>query len=455
MIGGIARNALISFFFAALLGLSPAAAENVDLTPEQARAVARDQLQKGNFQLAGVISKALVKRDGNDFVALIILASTQISAGQLADAVQTGKQAFRVARSDGQRAEAARLVASAHYRAKQFTRAEFWLRRAANNAPQGPMHTAIRQDFAKVRQENPLSVSLSFSAAPNNNVNNGSSSETITIWGLPFVLSADAQALAGYEASARADLKYRISQSKNHATHLGLLLSARSYELSAASKKAAPTVKGSDYSFGVAEVSLSHRQKFAAMSGPTTFALSVGQNWYGGDPYTRYNRVRLGQNFRLTERTTIDLSLGYEDQKVIASAVPSYISTGTVAINHRLGNSDQIGFSLMGQKTASPIASNENTVIHAQLSYSLGKPVWGMRLSFNLGGQKRDYDFSNYDASGRHDRTLTLGATAVFEKVSYFGFSPSMTLSTSKTESNVDLFDRETASLNFGLQSNF
>ena len=85
---------------------------------------------------------------------LMNLAANAVRLGEWQAASVAAKAAFRAAGTDIERLNAARLVASAHFRAGQFSRAEWWLRRAANNASEGAGAAAVRQDFAQVSQAN-------------------------------------------------------------------------------------------------------------------------------------------------------------------------------------------------------------------------------------------------------------------------------------------------------------
>jgi hypothetical protein len=394
--------------------------------------------------------------DSDSYSALLTQAVARISQGDWQAGARAARRAFAKATTPQDRVAAARLVASANFRAGRFGRAEWWLRRAFNNAKDSQSEAVLRQEYAAVRQKNPWTTKLSFSIAPNDNVNNGSASETILIWNLPFVLSADARALAGIETSASVDLKYRLSESQTQATRLGLQLYGRTYQLSAAASKAAPGVSGSDYAFAMAELSLTHDRKFAALSGPTSFGLSTGQFWYGGNPYIRYTRATIAQSLQFTPRTGASLQLAYEEQtSILAGGVASYISTLGGGLTHQFANNDTAGVSLRATQTISPDITSENVATQLQLTYSFGKAVLWSKLSLNLSGEKRDYGFSIYDASGRHDLSLTAGINMVFFNASYFGFSPTLSLEMGRTRSNVSLYNRDSTAIRLGIQSTF
>lgn len=439
---------------------APLRAQVIEIPVNEAHQIAANAIFSQQYDLALQIAEGLLQLNPQDHQALSLKASALIGLGQLSDAAATARNAFRAADSDIQRVDAARLVASAHFRAKQYTRSEWWLRRALNNANDNAAQTAVHNDFAQVRRDNPLTVQLSFSAAPNNNINNGSSSETSVFYfaGIPLlgVLTPDARALSGTEVSGSVDLSYRISQASDRATDISLTLFARTFELSPQTRRVAPSVKSSDYSFGLAEVSLTHARNFAAFSGPTTFKLTLGENWYGGDPFTQYGRATLGQGLNFSENTGVDLSLGFEHQVSIRDGgVESQIYTLGADVNHRFGNSDLLGLGLQLAQTNSDNPTAENTSVRASASYTFAKPILGMQVSLNMAAEQRDFDLSVYAVDGRHDLTLSAGARVVFLNASYFGFSPSLSLETSKTNSNVGVFNRESVALRFGVQSAF
>ena len=152
----------------------------------------------------------------------IAQAEAGLQAGQWQGAASAAKVAFGAGETDDERVHAARLVASAYFRAKQYFRAELWLRRAHQHAKSILAVQAVASDSAILRRISPWTTRLSFSLAPNSNVNNGSQSEIVTIWGLPFVLNADARALAGYEMAAGVQAAYRLSEDQAHAPRRGL-----------------------------------------------------------------------------------------------------------------------------------------------------------------------------------------------------------------------------------------
>ena len=79
----------------------------------------------------------------------------------------------------------------------------------------------------------------------------------------------------------------------------------------------------------------------------------------------------------------------------------------------------------------------------------------GASLQFGLGAALRDYDVSRHSAQGRQDRKLFADVTATFTQIDYYGFNPSLTLSASKTDSNIGLYDVNRVGLSIGIKSAF
>ena len=382
-------------------------------------------------------------------------AQTAMLAGALDSAVAAGKQAYQTAPNDIERIRAARLVAAAHFRAQQYFRAEFWLRRAWQLAEGSPLAQAVASDFSGLRAANPLTVRLNFSAAPNSNINNGSQAETVTIWGLPFILNADARALAGYELSLGAEATYRLAPSANGQTWLGVRVNSRNYALTPTAAAAAPDVSGSDYAYASFEAFARHRWQSAALPGPTTFNASLGKTWYGGDPYTHFGRFSFDQEIPISQSTGGAISLGWERQFSDTTGSASSIALLNAQTATRLGNGDRLRFGIGLEKTVSNDIFAENDAVRLSVGYSLARPIWNANLSFDLGLEHREWGISVYDPSGRRDVALNLGLNAALPQASVYGFTPVVKVEARKSQSNISLFDRASYGLRLGLETQF
>ncbi len=439
----------------ALPAAAQQAPQQISLSVDQARKLAANALDAGRFDLALAIAQGLLQRNPADYGALIQATIAETALGRHAEAAIHARKAWKAAPDAAARVQAARLAASANFRAGRHLRAELWLRRAFNLSREENQRRLLRREFAMVHAQNPLRLSFGFSTAPSDNINNGSSAETITIWNLPFLLSPDARALSGIEYAANLSLGYRISGSEKHATRLGLNLFDRTYSLSPDARAAAPNAKGSDYAFASAEATLSHDRRFAALPGPTSFELALGKYWYANKPYIDYGRLGIAQDIPLNERQKFTLQAGYEEQRSHLSGGTSWIGSAGIGYQGRLGNDATLSLGLFYSDTRSQDPTAQGTSLRMQIGYAPARPVAGMNLDLGLSAEWRDYPFSIYSTDGRHDQSLSLRLRAVFPKLSFYGFSPSLSLESGITQSNVSLYQRRSSAIRFGIESTF
>ena len=81
------------------------------------------------------------------------------------------------------------------------------------------------------------------------------------------------------------------------------------------------------------------------------------------------------------------------------------------------------------------------------------------RLSLRAGGSLRDYpEYSLVVANvtgGRQDRTATVGVDVVFQDLSVLGYAPRISVTATKTQSNISRFVTQEIGITFGIQSKF
>jgi hypothetical protein len=448
-------GSIISFawFFACVAtGLSEPARN----TNTQQYEAAIQALNKGDHALSKRISRAILSKNPDNFLAQYLEAFALSEMGRHKAAVTAVKRAYRLANTDNERLLAARVAASAQFRNGHYTRAEWWLRRAANNINTPEEADIVSREFRAIRQKNPLSLRFGLSIAPSNNINGGTEERTFSLGEFDFIFGEDSRSLSGVEFSGDIELSYRLSQSAKQITHAGLYLFGRTYSLSSASQGVAPDISGNDYAVGLAEVSLSHKRLIFNGLGPTGVSAHFGQVWYGGGPLWRYKKLVLSQSFPIGQTAEATLQASVEDQTSLDITQPDttvFSIRGTYA--QRLENMGTLRFSLGLRMNDAAFETNTFTDHSATISYDLAKPVLGSRVSVSLGLGAKTYDEFSLSLDGRRDRYVSLGATAVMENVSYYGFSPSWTLSAVKTDSNVTRFSTLEITGRLGVQSNF
>ena len=449
---------------AALIALSvagPAAAQDgAVLTPDQVRAASVAALEAGDLPAATAFAQGLLIRDPDDVTALIVLSRAALATGDFDTARTAGARAYAAAGDNDSRFIAARLTARAHAEDRQDTRAQFWLRRARQYAPTDNAAASVAEDYRFLARRNPLSVRLRFGIAPSNNVNNGSIRETSQLFGLPFEfeLSGAARALSGIEYTAGVSGRYRLAISDNAVTYATAGLNLRSYTLSSDAKEQAPEAEGSDFSDANLSLGLSHRRILAQNLPPTDFSASIGQGWYGGDPYTRFLSLGVGQEVELGEADSLEARLTWR-QTAYLDDDPGLRPDTTTALSlgwqHGFANGDRISVTGGYRVNDSDDLNRDYTARTVDLSYDRAEPFAGLRLGFDLGYEERIYANSRLAGGERRDDVWTGGVTAEFTQVEYYGFRPVARVEASQGESNVDLFDRGGVSLRFDLVSAF
>lgn len=391
-----------------------------------------------------------------DFATNLAEAERSLQSSAIATARDLGQSAYASATSDTERLQAARIVSAAYFGMGRYFAAQFWLRRATNHAQTPQDALQLREDMSAIRKANPIATNLSFSIAPSDNVNGGAADKTFSLGDFTFEFAPSSLALSGIEYSGQVDLLYNLGESATGVTAAGLSFYGRTYSLSQSAKEAAPGVSGSDYAFTQVEASLRHRQNLFDGLGPSEIAVQAGKTWYGGDPLRTYARLGLSQDFVLGQDAALTISGFAENQNALSTAQVDtrvYDLKGIYA--QRLANQDVLRLTLQRRFHD----ADEETFTYSDnrfvVSYELAERYWNTKLSLFLGFGYKNYDEFSLSLDGRRDRSVSAGLTAVFEGVSYFGFSPSVTVAANKTKSNVARFTTNGVEARLGFTSNF
>ncbi len=402
------------------------------------------------------MADALLQKDPKDARALAIKSRAERDTGRYSEAVSSGKAAWAAAKgNDGLRFDAAMVTAQALASGGSKYRAQFWLRRAVEVAPDESARRAAERDFTYVRSRSRLWLKFDASIQPSNNVNNGSSSNILWFYGLPLVLSGDAQALSGTEATVAGTLKYRLAETEKAKTDLRLSLVQTLVSLSDAAKAQAPGAKGSDYNYRALEIGL-ERYWRPFEGGEAYVAGTAGESWYGDERLADYLRLDLGLSKAVTPRLSFKGTLTVEDQDRVDSRLRSSdIWTLGFGVIAKTAARDRIEVALSWRDTASDSVEIDHERLKLQLDWARARPVLGAQFSLGLWAEERDYARSRYSVDGRGDTTLGAEVSLAFDKVDYMGFIPVVTVSGTRTKSNISLFDSEALGVGFSVRSKF
>lgn len=466
--------------FAAPIGhAQDASAQQVSLSPEQMRLAAELNLRNGQPVRALAFADALLVRDPNDVTALLVRAAALRATQDYDGAKDAARAGWKLAENDGHKYTAAVLMAQALSSDKKRTRAQLWLRRAAHVAPTPAQEARAKQDFRYVRQRNPWQTYLSFTLAPNSNINNGSSRDSSRLLYQvlnPFTggeaaeveLGAASRALSGLEAGFNVQTRYRFKQTERTAHDLRLRLSYRTYELSNSSKDDLAEedalreaqgqeplgITGSDFSYGTVQLGYGFRKLRADRRGEFSLTADLGQSFYGGDRLNTYLRTSLGQSYFLNKTTKFNFGLS-SDLRDAQRGSDQHLMSLSAGVSKQLANGNGIYFGASVSTVNSENETLEYDEIRLRTGYVLGRRIMGTALQFGVSTSYRDYDVSLHDPSGRRDFEVSGEITATFEQIDYLGFNPTMSFTAETTDSNIGLNDVNRFGLSVGIASSF
>ncbi len=436
---------------------TPAMAQERRLSIAQARNLGFSLLDQGQPQAAKLVAQGLLQRDAGDVSGLLILSRAERLLSDYRAATRAGRQAWEAATTPMEQYAAALVTAQAISAGGSKLRAQFWLRRATQVAPSAALRAKAVRDFRYLRATSLASVRLRFSVAPSSNINNGSRSETVNIGGLDFLLSGDARALSGIEYSAGATLRYNLGASGRLRQALSLDLDARAFTLSSSARSQAPDARAGDYAFQQVALGYDLTLSDAAGRAQNFAAVGLGANWFGGEALTHFFRATAGRRVALSPRNTLRWSLSGERQwRLDADERSATVWTLAGGWYRALKSGDRLSTTAYLRDTSAASAAIAHQALGGTVSYSVAKPLFGQTgLSLSLGLEARAYDQPFIGGVMREDTRASLSASMVFGDVDYYGFSPSATLSASRTASNVDLYDTRDVGIKFGLVSSF
>jgi hypothetical protein len=458
MTGG---HALLRLGLVALLLASPVIGQE-RLSLEEGRQLATSLISNGQPWAAREIALALLQANPRDLDALILLSRAERALGNTEDALDAGRRAWSVAETDVDRFVVASVMAQAHSTAAQFTRAQFWLRRAAEAAPNDQMEAFAARDYGVLRHANPLSFKLSFSVLPSNNINNGNSNNKLTFAYLPGALAslewevpAASRPLSGLALTGQVELSYRLARSERSQTNLNLDLFAQGYVLSAESKRTAPGVTAESLGYQQISLGLSHSWLAEGASGPFSAEFTLSQSIYGGNPHTRDAALSLARQWKLENGQVYSALVSVNQTTYLADQSRANGVAVRGAWQQSLGNADVLGLSIGASKVISDRPDRGFGAVSAQVSYDFGTVGKGLDLSLAGAVEKRVYVASNLDPAGRSDLRTSVQVDLGLPDLAIYGFAPVASLSANRTNSTVPFFDTEAVRLGFQVKSTF
>lgn len=461
------KRSVLALACALSLGAS-AQADTTVITPDAARAGLRAALVEGRDDHAWHLARGLISALPQDYAGHAGLAQAELRLGRPVAAMAAARAAQARARSPAQRFEAALLRAQAHEAAGGVAgtmAAQFWTRRAHDLAPDPVYAQAAAGEVQRLRRDSRLSLRLDLTAAPSDNVNNGTRASVIDFFGLPFAISPQSRALSGWIAQAALSGRWRLAETRQSATALRFAVVRREVRLSQTAlatlerwrldelARGNVVVPQTNFDFAAIEAGLTHRRAYG--KAVVDAGLTVGHNWFAGRDLTDYLRLDLGWERALTRDTGAFAALALERQwrhdSPLRDADQITLQTGL----SRALPGGRLRLTLGGRQVDSASRDTAHRALSARLGWDHARPIAGVRLSGGLSLERRRHDATLLAPAGRRDLRLGADLSLTFERLDVMGFAPSLDLSVSRTRSNLALHDGRDIGLTLGFRSVF
>ncbi|MEO5578449.1 MAG: surface lipoprotein assembly modifier [Sphingomicrobium sp.] len=255
---------------------------------------ARALMDSGQLDKASAMLEARLATEPKDVQARFL-------KGMIAVARQDNIQAVRIFRAiliDEPGATRVRLeLARAFYLTKDYGNALRQFQLALAGRPPRQVVANINQYLTSIRDSKSLSYSFGLSVAPDTNLNTGSSSREVDLFGLPFDLSEEARQKSGIGLAVEGAVEWAPSIGTGKRLRIGLTGQRREY-------------KGSDFD----DMILSAYAGPRLITGKWDLSLlgTVNNRWYGAKSYSRAFGTRAEVNYYLTPRLGISGALGVQ-----------------------------------------------------------------------------------------------------------------------------------------------
>lgn len=455
---------------------SKSRAQDVTIPIAEAPAIIAGLVQQNQPSAAREIALGYLQARPDDTNVQLWLAQAELMLNRPGPAGQAARGAYFGADDAATRYNAAYLAAEAYAQEAAFTRSQIWLRLARQSAPNDQAQARIAQAYQQVTQLNPWATQIGLSIQPSDNINNGSQSETaylqdnvsegfanlLASFGIYDpetglrILGDNERPLSGFTANLNFGTRYRLRADQTSATFLSLNASLTRNWLSDEAKEASPTSENSDFNRESLSFGISHRQILIEGGLPSSFSLTAGRSWYGGDPNTSYVTASVSQPFNLGPRDRLTPSLSISRSIQESSDTPTNSISAGLSWLHLLESGDIVRVSGSLRRSTSDLPDNDYTGRSIGVLYSFGEPIFdavGMSVSLNV--EQLDIGETLYAPFDRTDTITSAEARFSFTQAELFGFVPVVKVSAERNASTVDQFDREGWGVGLEFQSSF
>ena len=431
--------------------------------PREARAETRISIDEGR-DLAGRLlamgrpREALMIVDGilqglpEDGPALILRARALRDLGRLDEAEAAAAAARKAADTDSDRFFAALVTAQAKASDGKRGIAQYWLRHAAQIAPDDRLKAVAVRDFRAVRRRNPWRMSIDLYAAPSDNLDGSPPEGVVPV--TPFLSMVNPKPPSGLRYGAAARLRYTIPMGVDARLHLDGFGGGSRVDLSGESRAAG--IDAGDLSTGFLGVGGQAQWRGPDSRWLAHLGLSVTRQWEGGDLIADVGRVEAG--YRWTPGEGLEAGIVAGGQRQFRHDTTQDVDETDIALQlSKRFQRGVLGFQLKGARTEAQPAVLDDQSLGAVLSYGVTRPVRGLLPRLSLGYEETWYDTAPLLFAGpaRHDTEWSVTLDVLLPKMDYMGFAPEIGVSFRDRRSNYQHKSTQSTDLRLGLKSVF
>jgi hypothetical protein len=387
------KRAICLTLCCALWGVAAAEAGPVTLTADQLRGFGSEALARGYADQALEVAEALLRRDPQDSLALTLKSQALRIRGDLTGSESAARKAWATAENGTARYGAATALAQALSLQNHRTTAQYWLRQAVQNAPNGAARAQAMQDFNYVRDQNPLNLQFDASIRPSNNINGGARDPLFEFQGIPFILSGDSLALSGLAIGYGVSGSYKLTDTGDVQNALTFAASHQGVVLSSEAQAQAPDASNADYALGNIEAGWQRRA--AGQFGRLTTELTAGHSWYGGRDLANSFSAQASVDRQISPGVLGILTVSVTRQDRLDRPVSSSVDVdfaATLSTKGPKGDSWQLALNL--SQVSSVDIGIEHGEAGLQLNWQAAKSFAGLGLGASLSARIADYDLS-------------------------------------------------------------
>lgn len=437
---------------------------DLELSLEQAHALAVHALKSGDPGLAIQISKRILQVSPKDATAYYVIAVAHANLKQPHEGRVAAAKAYRLVKPGPGRFKTAQLAARMAYEEDRPSLAQIWLRRTAIHAQTEENIEQVGRDYKILRQINPWTFRLNGGVRPSNNVNNGADTALNIIDGVPDngTTPPEARALSGVIGTLDVIAGYRLHSSNTQATIVSGRLYVQRVQLSSDAKAEAPGASGSDFGSTYAEVALTHAFAVGppAKKGVMFLGLSFGETWYADERAYRFARIKAQRTWYRNPKLQFRLlATGERRYKARYTLNDARVFSLGAEVTKTFENGDVLDLSLAQQDTNAQAQNGTYTSTSLLSSYTFSRPIGPAKLTLGM-----VLGFTNYKAflfsrslgvRARKDKSAYADITLNFYKYDYAGFVPTLRIRAGKRSSNYSRFDTRELSVSLGIASKF